>query len=74
VQGAASLCTLVMGRLEEKLRSELKPEARVVSNSFRFPTWEPEAVISGGGDAAADGGGEGGGSIMLYTKPGTKQE
>ena len=66
--------TLVMGRLEEKLRSELKPEARVVSNSFRFPTWEPEAVISGGGDAAADGGGEGGGSIMLYTKSGTKKQ
>lgn len=31
----------IMQRLEVKLRSELKPGARVVSNAFPFPTWEP---------------------------------
>ena len=31
----------MMGRLEKKLRRELKPGARVVSNYFTFPTWKP---------------------------------
>lgn len=31
----------IMGRLEKKLRAELRPGARVVSYSFRFPTWQP---------------------------------
>lgn len=30
----------IMGALEGKLKRELKPGARVVSNAFRFPTWE----------------------------------
>ena len=32
----------IMERLEKKLRSELRPGARVVSYSFQFPTWKPE--------------------------------
>lgn len=31
--------TMVMSKLEAKLVKELKPTARVVSNSFRFPNW-----------------------------------
>jgi ribosomal protein L11 methylase PrmA len=31
--------TMVMAKLEAKLLTELKPTARVVSNSFRFPNW-----------------------------------
>ena len=31
----------IMTRLEEKLRKELKPGARVVAHSFPFPTWQP---------------------------------
>lgn len=31
----------IMGRLERKLRAELRAGARVVSYSFRFPNWEP---------------------------------
>ncbi len=31
----------IMTRLEEKLKRELKPGARVVSYSFPFPNWEP---------------------------------
>lgn len=31
----------IMPRLEKKLRTELRPGARVVSYSFRFPHWEP---------------------------------
>lgn len=31
----------IMGRLERKLRAELRPGARVVSHAFRFPNWEP---------------------------------
>lgn len=31
----------IMRRLEVKLRRELKPGGRVVSNAFRFPTWQP---------------------------------
>lgn len=34
----------VMGRLERKLRRELKPGARVVSNGYRFPGWVMERV------------------------------
>jgi cyclopropane fatty-acyl-phospholipid synthase-like methyltransferase len=30
----------IMGLLEKKLLRELRPGARVVSNSFAFPTWE----------------------------------
>ena len=33
----------IMQRLEEKLKKELKPGARVVSYSFPFPNWEPTA-------------------------------
>lgn len=33
----------IMTRLEEKLKKELKPGARVVSYSFPFPNWEPSA-------------------------------
>lgn len=33
----------IMSRLEEKLRRELRPGARVVSYSFPFPNWEPTA-------------------------------
>lgn len=29
----------VMRRLEKKLQKELKPGARVISNSFQFPSW-----------------------------------
>jgi len=29
----------IMGRLEKKLRGELKKDARVVSNAFNFPGW-----------------------------------
>ncbi len=32
---------LTMKGLEKKLRDELKPGARVVSNHFVFPTWKP---------------------------------
>ncbi len=31
----------IMTRLEEKLKKELRPGARVVSYSFPFPNWEP---------------------------------
>ncbi len=31
----------IMTRLEEKLKRELRPGARVVSYSFPFPNWEP---------------------------------
>jgi len=31
----------IMKRLEEKLKKELRPGAKVVSNAFRFPYWEP---------------------------------
>ena len=30
----------IMGRLERKLRAELRPGARVVSYSFTFPNWQ----------------------------------
>lgn len=32
--------THIMKKLEDKLRKELKPNARVASNAFNFPTWE----------------------------------
>lgn len=32
----------VMRRLEKKLRGELKKDARVVANTFEFPTWIPK--------------------------------
>jgi 2-polyprenyl-3-methyl-5-hydroxy-6-metoxy-1,4-benzoquinol methylase len=31
----------VMGHFERKLERELKPGARVISNSFPLPTWKP---------------------------------
>ncbi|MDO8564572.1 MAG: methyltransferase domain-containing protein, partial [bacterium] len=31
----------IMPKLEAKLRRELRPGTRVVSNAFTFPTWEP---------------------------------
>ena len=31
----------MMRRLEKKLKKELKPGARIVSNYFTFPTWPP---------------------------------
>lgn len=34
----------IMRRLEKKLRKELKPGARVVSNYFEFPYWKPEVT------------------------------
>jgi len=37
--------TSIMGPLEGKLRSELKPGARVISNFFSFPTWEHEVKV-----------------------------
>jgi ribosomal protein L11 methylase PrmA len=38
--------TSIMGPLEEKLRSELKPGARVISNFFSFPNWEHEVKVA----------------------------
>jgi cyclopropane fatty-acyl-phospholipid synthase-like methyltransferase len=38
--------TSIMGPLEEKLRSELKPGARVISNFFSFPNWEYEVKVA----------------------------
>lgn len=31
-----------MPRLEKKLRAEMRPGSRIVSNAFTFPGWEPE--------------------------------
>lgn len=36
-----------MERLEAKLRAELPIGARVVSNAFRFPDWQPEKMEDG---------------------------
>ena len=33
--------TSIMEKLEKKLLEELKPHARVVSNRFIFPNWQP---------------------------------
>jgi cyclopropane fatty-acyl-phospholipid synthase-like methyltransferase len=34
--------TGIMGKLEDKLKKELRPGSRVVTNIFKFPTWEGE--------------------------------
>ncbi len=33
--------TGIMEGLREKLKAELKPGSRIISNTFRFPEWEP---------------------------------
>jgi len=35
----------IMGKVERKLRAELKPGARVVVHDFPFPDWRPEKTI-----------------------------
>ncbi|HZQ60827.1 MAG TPA: class I SAM-dependent methyltransferase, partial [Casimicrobiaceae bacterium] len=35
------LLPTVMGKVETKLRAELKPGARVVTHDYSFPTWKP---------------------------------
>ena len=35
----------MMERLEKKLQHELRPGARVVSNHFLFPNWQPEKSL-----------------------------
>jgi cyclopropane fatty-acyl-phospholipid synthase-like methyltransferase len=35
----------IMGKVERKLRAELKPGARVVVHDFAFPDWSPEKAI-----------------------------
>ena len=37
--------SIVMPRLETKLRAELAPGARVISNAFRFPSWQPARIM-----------------------------
>lgn len=37
--------TYIMKDLEKKLYQELKPGAKVICNSFPFPTWEPAKVV-----------------------------
>lgn len=37
----------IMAPLERKLRQELKPNARVVSNAFLFPSWEAASSRNG---------------------------
>ncbi len=37
----------VMKGLEEKLKRELKPGVRVVTNYFTFPTWQPSLTKNG---------------------------
>ncbi len=34
--------TYIMKKLETKLQKELKPGARVISNYFKFPHWQPQ--------------------------------
>jgi len=36
-----------MEQLEAKIRSQLKPGARVVSNTFKFPHWSAAKVEGG---------------------------
>ena len=36
--------TGIIGQLEVKLKAELKDGSRVISNTFKFPNWEPEKV------------------------------
>lgn len=35
----------VMGKVEQKLRRELAPGARIVVHDFPFPTWRPEKTL-----------------------------
>ena len=35
----------IMGKVERKLRAELKPGARIVVHDFPFPDWRPEKTI-----------------------------
>jgi predicted nicotinamide N-methyase len=37
----------MMARLEKKLRSELRPGAKVISNTFVFPNWKPNCQVNG---------------------------
>lgn len=39
--------TPMMGRLGEKLAAELRPGARIVSNSWEFPGWKIQATKNG---------------------------
>lgn len=41
------LITMQMGRMERKLREELRPGSRVVSYAFDFPRWEHESKDRG---------------------------
>lgn len=41
------LITMQMGRMERKLREELRPGSRVVSYAFDFPHWRHEAKADG---------------------------
>lgn len=34
-----------MPKLEKKLKSELKPGTRIVSNFFKFPNWKPSGIL-----------------------------
>ncbi len=36
--------THIMGNLEKKLRKELRPGARIISNHFQFPHWKPKKI------------------------------
>ncbi|EKD68130.1 MAG: hypothetical protein ACD_48C00068G0002 [uncultured bacterium] len=36
-----------MNRLEAKIRKEMKPGSRVVSNGFTFPAWHPTKELNG---------------------------
>lgn len=47
---AATVVTLylmpgMLGRVEDKLRKELKPGTRVVSHDYPLPTWTPDDVV-----------------------------
>lgn len=39
--------TYIMKRLEEKLYKEVKPDARVITNNFHFPSWKPTRKLRG---------------------------
>jgi SAM-dependent methyltransferase len=48
--GEATVVTIyllpsIMGKVERKLRAELKPGARIVVHDFPFPDWRPEKTI-----------------------------
>jgi hypothetical protein len=36
----------IMGKVEDKLRTELKPGARVISHDYALPTWQPVEVVT----------------------------